>query len=552
MWKFFLLYLGVSLYGATVITVGNIFVNGISLEELRQYSLKALFFQVSSGVIIFQILTFIRLRPVLRYLQSRPDQAPVSLVWKRLISFPTEMFWGMVLFGLVVSPLYHIIDYLISEPSHRDLLWENALAILYEQTLSLTLAILFFILIRRLLRPYILRLPTEGIREFPRSSFLRPLLLSFVSLMLIAILLPTFYVLRITAAGAQVDVRMMVSFAGSTLPFGLTLFLLLGWQFRSEVEVLISAILSLLKGDRAWLDRRMPIMSRDEVGQLGVAFNKLQEHLSRWYQGIERELQLAYQVQQKLLPPSSHQIGDYRIAAVCQPTREVGGDLYDIISLNENRFAVISGDVSGHGMPAALIMSAILVLFRTEARLGGSAEEILSRLNRSVVQTLQGDMMVTLGIGIFDQQKNICEYASAGHMAPYLLRGDQVTQIPCSSLPLGISKDETYCQVVIPVQPDDRFLFYTDGVVEALNDNGEMVGFQEFERCLSRLNRAASAQEQIDALVRQLPEGHGINKDDRTIIMVEYKKSADAVKSQRETAGQRKTADPIESERDAG
>ncbi|GAB6173135.1 hypothetical protein JCM15765_26130 [Paradesulfitobacterium aromaticivorans] len=533
MWKFFLLYLGVSLFGATVITLGNIFVNGAPLEELRQYDLKALSFQVSGGVIIFQLFTLIRLRPVLRYFRQLRDKAAVSSVWNRLIRFPAEMFWGMVIFGLIVSPLYHIFDHFLSDPAHQDLPWEDAIAILYEQTLSLTLAILFFILIRRLLRPYILSLPTEGMREFPKSTFLTPLLISFTCLMLIAILLPTFYVLRIISAGAQVNVWMMVSFAGSTLPFGLTLFVLLGWQLRSEVQVLINGILSLVEGDQVWLNRRMPIMSQDEVGQLGVAFNELQERFSNWYQGVERELQLAYQVQQRLLPPSSDEIGDYRIAAVCKPIKEVGGDLYDLVKLNDDRFAVISGDVSGHGMPAALVMSAILVLFRTEVRRGGSGAEVLTRLNHSVVETLQGDMFVTLGIAIFDRHKSTCEYASAGHMAPYMLRGGQVRQIPCSSLPLGIGRDETYLQVVIPVQPGDRFVFYTDGVVEAMQD-GKMLGFEGFEESLARLHSGASAEEQLNALVKGWSSDRESHSDDRTIILVEYQQAATRPESKRD------------------
>ena len=525
MWQFFWLYLAVTMFGIAILTLSNLFIGGFTIQELRQYNLGALFVQLISGVSIFQSFTFLRLRIIRRYFRQIQDQTALCAVWKRLSRFPSEIFWVMLIFGFFASSLYHILDSVLMGESLRANIGELAEVILFEQTLSLILAILFYTLIRRLLRPYILALPSERMWEFPRTTLITPLTISFTSLMLITILSPALYVLRMISSEIPVNPWVLFSIAGSTLAFGLILFLLLAWQFQDELRLLIHGLLSLLEGDGVWLNRRMPIISQDEVGQLGVAFNQLQGHISQDYLGIQREMQLAYQVQQKLLPPSSDRIGEYQIAAICQPTKEVGGDLYDIIRLNEDQFAVIAGDVSGHGMPAALVMSAVLVLFRTEVRRGGSACEVFSRINHAVVETLQGDMFVTLGMGIFDQRKNTLEYASAGHVAPYLLRGGKVTSIPCSSLPLGITKDEVYRQVLIPIHPADRFVFYTDGVIEAMNENGEMLGFPGFEHCLSNLNSTASVQDQIDSLVKELPWGRGDHNDDRTIIMVEHQQA---------------------------
>ncbi|KUO79103.1 MAG: hypothetical protein APF81_09405 [Desulfosporosinus sp. BRH_c37] len=534
MGQFFRLYLGVTLFGVSIITLDNVYIEGSTIQELRQYNFGALFAQAISGVSIFQIFTFLRLRIVRRYFQQIQEHAVVSAVWQRLSRFPSEVFWAMLIFGFIASLLYHILEAVMTGASLRANLRELAQAVLFEQTLSLILAILFYTLIRQLLRPYILALPSERMWEFPRTTFLTYLTISFTSLMLITILSPSLYVLRMISSELPVNPWVMFSVAGSTLAFGLFLFLLLAWQFQDELRLLIQGLLSLLEGDGVWLNRRMPIISQDEVGQLGVAFNQLQDHISQDYLVVQREMQLAYQVQQKLLPPSSDQIGEYQIAAICQPTKEVGGDLYDIVRLKEDQFAVIAGDVSGHGMPAALVMSAVLVLFRTEVHRGGSASEVLRRLNHAVVETLQGDMFVTLGIGIFDQCKSTLEYASAGHVAPYLLRGGQVTPILCSSLPLGINKDEAYLQVLIPIHPADRFVLYTDGVIEAMNENGEMLGFPGFERYLSDLNSTASVQDQIDSLVKELPWGRGNHKDDRTIIMVEHQQAEVLPESKRD------------------
>lgn len=518
MWHFFLLYCGVTIFGMLTVTVDNLFVNGLTMKSLAEYNLKAISIQAISMVAIFQLFTHLRLRQ--------------PLVWTRLTRFPLEIFWTMIVFGLLASPLYHLVGILLTEPSQRDKPWEIAVAILHEQILCLILAILLFTLIRRLLRPYILNLPNEEQRVYSQSTFIKPLTLSFTSLLFIGDLRPLEYVLSKLTGNKSIDPMALLQISGSTILFALILYLLLIWQFRDEVHVLIRGMLSLLEGDRSWLKRRMPIISTDEVGQLGIAFNTLQEQISRNYEEVQQEFQLAYQVQQKLLPPALHHIGAYEIAATCQPAKEVGGDLYDVLILDETRFAIITGDVSGKGMPAALVMSAVLALFRTEVRRGGSAGEVLTRLNRAIVETLQGNMFITLGVGIIDQQINTLEYSSAGHVDPYILRDREVISIPCSSLPLGISKNETYSDVLITLHHCDRVILYSDGVVEAMNKEGKLFGFQEFENSLSRLDSQLSPSDQIHTLLQKLPTRSHHYDDDRTILLLSYSQSSTQVKGE--------------------
>lgn len=247
MGQFFWLYSGVTLFGVAILTLSNVCINGSTIQELQQYNFKALFAQAISGVSIFQIFTFLRLRIVRHYFRQRQEPAIVRAVWQRLIRFPAEMFWVMVIFGLIVSPLYHIFESASLGETLRDNLWEVVEAFLFEQTLSLILAILFYTLIRRLLRPYILTLPSEKMWEFPRTTLLTPLTISFTSLMLITILSPSLYVLRMLSTGTLVNPWIMFSVAGSALAFGLILFLLLAWQFQDELQVLIRGILSLLE-----------------------------------------------------------------------------------------------------------------------------------------------------------------------------------------------------------------------------------------------------------------------------------------------------------------
>lgn len=507
LWQFFFLYCGVMIFGMITITADNLFINGVSLKRLSQFNFKAISLQAFCAVTIFQIYTMIRLRP--------------PLTWKKLTRFPMDIFWAMMIFAMITSPLYHIADTFFTEPAKRDQPWAIALSITFELSLCLGLAILLFTLIRRLLRPYILKLSQEEIPNFIPSSFIKPLILSFTSLLIICVLRPIKYVIYRVITDKPIEPSGLLLVAFTTVLYALILYFLLIWQYRKELRSLIQGILSLLEGNRSWLKRRIPIMSTDEMGELGTAFNTLQEKISQNYEEVEQEIQLAYQVQQKLLPPSLHNLGHYEIAATCQPAKEVGGDLYDILPLDSHRFALITGDVSGKGMPAALMMSAVLALFRAEVRRGGSAGEVLTRLNRSVVETLQqGNMFITLGVGIIDRDTNTLEYASAGHMSPYILRRQNPITIPCSSLPLGIKGTEIYSEVSVTLQSEDRVVFYTDGVVEAMDKDGVLYGFQKFEDSLTRLDPQLPLQDQIQVLLNQLPKASNSYNDDRTILLL--------------------------------
>lgn len=506
-WQFFLLYCGVIAFGMATVTADNLFVNGKSLQSLTEYNFKAITIQAFCAVLIFHFYTLFRLRP------------PLS--WKRLTYFPTEIFWAMMIFALVTSPLFHIFDAIFSTPENRDEPWSIALSVISELTLCLILAILLFTLIRRLLRPSLLNFPNEEPQDFAQSTFVRPLMLSFVSLIFISVLRPIKYILFRIFMDKPIEVHLLILIALTTTIFSIILYLLLIWQFRDEMRFLIRGLLSLLDGDKSWLKRKIPIISTDEVGQLAIAFNTLQGHITRNYQEVQREMELAYQVQQKILPPPTHELGAYKVAALCQPAKEVGGDFYDLLTLDKSRFAIITGDVSGKGMPAALAMSAVLVLFRSEARRGGTAGEILTRLNKAIADTLQGSMFITLGLGIIDQQENTLEYSSAGHMSPYILREETLIPIPSPSLPLGIMENEVYQETLVSLYPQDRFISYTDGVVEALDHDGNLYGFANFERSLVSLNPQLPPLKQVQNLLHQLPESN-LYDDDRTILLLKF------------------------------
>ncbi|MDT3705111.1 MAG: PP2C family protein-serine/threonine phosphatase [Thermincola sp.] len=525
MWQFFWLYLGIALFGAALITVNNIFINGSSIKHLMTYNLKGIAVQVAALAIIFQAITFLRLAEVRRFLREGDRQANLPLVWNRLINFPNEVFWGMVVFALINSPLFHIGQHLALGQSlinwDRFQIYSDIKSFFFEQAICLMLAILFYIFTRRIIRPYLLTLPGQGLTGLKQSTFMKPLMITFCSILLITVFSISWYVLRTVLLDKPLEFPVLLGIGGFNVIFGFFILAILASEFRRELMLLLKAMSSLLGEERAKLHGKIPVISRDEVGGLGTVFNQLQERILEEYREIDTDLRLAYSVQQRLLPKAEQRFGQFSIAGACQPSREVGGDFFDMLNLDQHRFVVITGDVSGKGMPAALLMSALLTLFRATVRQYRSAEEVLNQMNLTIEEIVQGDMFLTLGIAVFDSEKKTLEYASAGHMAPYLIRGAKIEQIQVSSLPMGVNKDEIYDKKIIPIEAGDRFIFYTDGIVEAFINEREILGFAGFEGLLAKLDRTLPVAEQVQLLLKQLPRRNGAIEDDRTLVMVE-------------------------------
>ena len=309
--------------------------------------------------------------------------------------------------------------------------------------------------------------------------------------------------------------------AGCSFTIGYFFFLEVSKGFRRRFREMISGISAMMEGDRKLLQSKMHIVTADEFGQLGLAFNDLQEYSAEHYAEIERELQLAFTVQQSLLPQGVITLVDCTIAALCRQTKEVGGDFYDIVPLSEERFAVIVGDVAGKGLQAALLMSAVMSLFRREIREGRAAGEVLARLNRQLFQAIQGRLFITTGLAIIDRKESTLTYANAGHMPPYLIREDQLEEFIHPSLPLGIIPDTVYLNHVIPFPIGSRFVMYTDGMVESQLKDGNMLGFEYFEQYLLELRREDLAQQAEDLMERIADSADRQHEDDRTVVMIE-------------------------------
>jgi serine phosphatase RsbU (regulator of sigma subunit) len=196
-------------------------------------------------------------------------------------------------------------------------------------------------------------------------------------------------------------------------------------------------------------------------------------------QGIEQELRMARSIQQALLPQGLPQPEGWQITPYYPPAREVGGDFYDFFELEDGRLGVVEGAATGKGMPAALVASATSSMLRAVAQALGSssAGEVLSRVNETSSARIPQNMFVTCFYALLDPKSATLSYANAGHDLPYLWRGGDAEELRARGMPLGLLLGMEYEEKEIEVDRGEGVLFYSDGLVEAHDPEGEMFGF---------------------------------------------------------------------------
>ncbi|MBD3232529.1 MAG: SpoIIE family protein phosphatase [candidate division Zixibacteria bacterium] len=205
-------------------------------------------------------------------------------------------------------------------------------------------------------------------------------------------------------------------------------------------------------------------------------------------QQMEHELAVAQQVQEALLPSKLLKVAGLLIDAIYIPARQVGGDFYDIIVRDNSNLAVVVADVTNKGVSAALIMSAVRSMIRTEYRNGKSVEEIINSVNRLLCEDTQRakDMFVTLFYGHIDLKKMKFRYISAGHPPSFLLRGNELFSLKTKGTILGQFPEFTFFGDTVEIKPADRIVLYTDGAFECFDADGKMLGLAGFRKLVEQ------------------------------------------------------------------
>jgi serine phosphatase RsbU (regulator of sigma subunit) len=215
---------------------------------------------------------------------------------------------------------------------------------------------------------------------------------------------------------------------------------------------------------------------------------------------IEQELHVARRIQQASLPEEVPTLEGWEISPRYRPAREVGGDFFDFLELEDGRLGLVVGDATGKGVPAALVMSTTCGMLRAVAQASDySPGEVLKRVNEALYTRIPANMFVTCFYGVLEPSSGSFDYANAGHDLPYVRLGDDAKELMARGMPLGLMPGMDYEEKEVVLGAGDRALFYSDGLVEAHNPNGEMFGFP-------RLRRLVAEHDEGEALVDFLME----------------------------------------------
>jgi len=233
---------------------------------------------------------------------------------------------------------------------------------------------------------------------------------------------------------------------------------------------------------------------------------------------IEQELQVARQIQQALLPEMTPELYGWQLATYYKPAREVGGDFYDFLELEDRHLGLVVGDATGKGMPAALVMATTRGMLRAVAQCLDSPGEVLARVNDALYPDIPSEMFVTCFYAILDPKSGTLSYANAGHDLPYLWHGGDAEELRARGMPLGLMPEMTYEEKEVVLREGDSVLFYSDGLVEAHDPHYEMFGFPRLGALIAQHDEERSL---VDSLLEELYSftGEGWEQEDDITLL---------------------------------
>ncbi|MBI5360009.1 MAG: SpoIIE family protein phosphatase [Planctomycetes bacterium] len=320
--------------------------------------------------------------------------------------------------------------------------------------------------------------------------------------------------------------------------------LLIPWFFALAIgggigyflATLVTKPIGQLLGDinvvsRGDLDHETMPHSKDEIGLLADTFNRMTQSVRSAHmleldrRALEHELVIANDIQANLLPKKLPRIAGYDVAAYYRPTKEIGGDYYDFIQIDSQRLGIVIADVSGKGIPGSMVMTMARGLIRMEATKNLSTADTLAKVNKIIAGDIKPGMFVTALYAIWNVAEHKLLVSSAGHNPLIVVRKrtGKVELINPNGIALGFDKgpifQRTVKESVINIEPGDRFVFYTDGVPEAMNAEDELFGEERFHKlCVALADKESNGF--VSAIVNAIDDhkGDAPQHDDITLV----------------------------------
>jgi sigma-B regulation protein RsbU (phosphoserine phosphatase) len=295
---------------------------------------------------------------------------------------------------------------------------------------------------------------------------------------------------------------------------------------------------------RGDFSHRIVVKSEDQLGSLATSFNQMTEYVQHLVkervqkERLERELEIAKEVQERLFPDTAPRMNCLDIAGICLPARTVSGDYYDFLPLGGQELGLALSDICGKGISAALLMANLQATLRSNVmnlwRGPGTEEgrmvaEIVERLNSQIYSFTAANKFATFFYAVYDDENRTFTYCNAGHNPPLYFNGGNVRRLNAGGTVVGVFPDSKYEQETIQGKPGDLFVAYTDGIIESVNEFGEEYGESRLAQLIGE-NRHLQADAIKDSVVQSVLDWTQAEErdDDMTLIVAKILEPAGA------------------------
>lgn len=228
---------------------------------------------------------------------------------------------------------------------------------------------------------------------------------------------------------------------------------------------------------------------------------------------VQEEIKLAYKIQSEWIPKSPPHIKGYEIAGSTTPAEVVGGDYFDYIEIDKNKIAFCIGDVSGKGLPAALMMANTQAILKSQTLSALTPADCIEKTNRLICSSSSDEMFVTLFYGVINLKNNIFTYTNAGHNYPVLYSNSNVSFLKDGGFPLGVQSNAKYIENSLELMHDSVLLMYTDGLTETFNNKWELFGEERLFKAIKEYSSLSP-----DEIIRKILEDVKDFRKDKSVL----------------------------------
>ncbi|HYH08543.1 MAG TPA: SpoIIE family protein phosphatase [Thermoanaerobaculia bacterium] len=308
---------------------------------------------------------------------------------------------------------------------------------------------------------------------------------------------------------------------------------------------LLTSMLPLLSVSSGMLARQMivtaavPFVLAVGVGIAGLwtrrevvySYEDLAPHVRRIVERerVKAEIDAANRIQAALLPLDAPNLAGASVSSHYRAATEIGGDYFDFLKLPNGDIGIAFGDVAGHGLTSGIVMAMAKSALMVQVDYDASPRAVLDVLNDIVMKTAPKRMMMTFFFGLLDPRGQTLRFSSAGHLDPYVYRAEtnRLESLSSWGFPLGVRRREPYREHDVKFQEGDRLILYSDGLIEAIDDDGDPFGFERFEQTIMA-NGRGSAEELKKALLTAVKKftRNRPPEDDQTLVVVAFEELA--------------------------